>query len=168
MTSVSGTSYSNTRPRRFAPWRPRAGSKALLDQVIEVLVEASNYLPVTARQVFYRLVGAHDYPKSEAKYPKSMSSNQPGGVSRVACRDQPDRADRTIHGWGAAFRSPLGRRLRRYGLRPSQAPGAAGRRSRSWSCAGYGRRQSSSHRRSPWRRTCQWAGPQGRGRSGCP
>ncbi len=37
-------------------------------QAKEVLVEYEEYLPLTARQIFYRLVGTHGYPKTEAAY----------------------------------------------------------------------------------------------------
>jgi hypothetical protein len=40
----------------------------LVGQVEEVLREARDYLPLTARQVFYRLVAAHGYPKDERAY----------------------------------------------------------------------------------------------------
>jgi hypothetical protein len=33
-----------------------------------VLAEYAEYLPLTLRQIFYRLVGAHDYPKTELAY----------------------------------------------------------------------------------------------------
>jgi hypothetical protein len=36
--------------------------------VHDVLVEYNAHLPLTIRQIFYRLVGAHDYPKTEAAY----------------------------------------------------------------------------------------------------
>jgi len=41
---------------------------ALLDQVQAVLDEYQDHLPLTNRQVFYRLVGAFDYPKTESAY----------------------------------------------------------------------------------------------------
>jgi hypothetical protein len=48
-----------TRVRGLAPWRPITKSRALLDAVNAILVEYSDYLPLTVRQLFYRLVGAH-------------------------------------------------------------------------------------------------------------
>ena len=41
---------------------------ALLDQVRGVLNEYEDYLPLTIRQIFYRLVGAHEYEKTERAY----------------------------------------------------------------------------------------------------
>jgi len=59
---------SRTRPRGFVDWQPDANSKLLLEDVNAVLAEYANYLPLTIRQIFYRLVGAHDYPKTENDY----------------------------------------------------------------------------------------------------
>jgi hypothetical protein len=66
--AVSGRAYKRTRVRGFAEWSPRAASRVLVDQVLAILEEYRDYLPMTARQVFYRLVGAHDYPKDERAY----------------------------------------------------------------------------------------------------
>jgi hypothetical protein len=59
-----------TRPRGFVPWTPQSHTLALLDQVDDVLEEYRSHLPLTVRQVFYRLVGAHGYPKTEQDYKK--------------------------------------------------------------------------------------------------
>ena len=56
------------RARGLAPWQPRAKSLALLDQVNAVLDEYRDHLPLTIRQIFYRLVGAHGYDKTEQAY----------------------------------------------------------------------------------------------------
>jgi hypothetical protein len=56
------------RPRGFIDWKPRAASQKLLHQIDTVLAEYVDHLPLTARQVFYRLVGAYDYPKLERDY----------------------------------------------------------------------------------------------------
>ena len=44
------------RPRGFAPWNPRSESLALVRDVQTVLDEYREYLPLTIRQAFYRLV----------------------------------------------------------------------------------------------------------------
>jgi hypothetical protein len=54
--------------RGFAPWSPQAATLELLEQVRAVLDEYENYLPLTIRQIFYRLVGAHNYDKTEQAY----------------------------------------------------------------------------------------------------
>jgi hypothetical protein len=57
-----------TRVRGLAEWRPHPRTVALLDQVRTILAEYAEHLPLTLRQVFYRLVGAHDYDKTEQAY----------------------------------------------------------------------------------------------------
>ena len=57
-----------TRPRGFAPWNPQGKSLALLAQIETVLDEYEAYLPLTIRQVFYRLVGQFEYDKTERAY----------------------------------------------------------------------------------------------------
>jgi hypothetical protein len=57
-----------TRPKGYAAWTPREHTLALIGQVREILRGQTAYLPLTARQVFYRLVGAYGYPKDENAY----------------------------------------------------------------------------------------------------
>jgi hypothetical protein len=57
-----------TRPKGYAAWRPQKKTMMVLEQVGEILEEYRDQLPLTARQIFYRLVGAHDYPKTEQAY----------------------------------------------------------------------------------------------------
>jgi hypothetical protein len=56
---LGGARRTHTRPRGFADWSPRPDTMALLDTVRSVLDEYADYLPLTVRQIFYRLVGAH-------------------------------------------------------------------------------------------------------------
>jgi hypothetical protein len=56
------------RERGLAPWSPQKRTWALIEQVRKVLVEYRDYLPLTLRQIFYRLVGAHAYAKEETAY----------------------------------------------------------------------------------------------------
>jgi hypothetical protein len=56
------------RPRGLASWSPQKKTLDLVQQVRVVLAEYAAYLPLTIRQIFYRLVGAHDYPKTEQAY----------------------------------------------------------------------------------------------------
>jgi hypothetical protein len=65
---LGGARRRRTRVRGFAPWRPHDETLQLLELVRAVLVEYAEYLPLTLRQVFYRLVGAHGYAKSEQAY----------------------------------------------------------------------------------------------------
>lgn len=66
--TVTGRTYTSTRVRGFAPWSPRQDTLDLLDLVNGVLDEYRAQLPLTARQIFYRLVGAHGYEKTEKGY----------------------------------------------------------------------------------------------------
>lgn len=66
--TVTGRTYTRTRPRGFADWTPQAKTAVLLDQVQAVLVEYRAHLPLSLRQVFYRLVGRHGYDKTERAY----------------------------------------------------------------------------------------------------
>ncbi len=59
---------SRKRPKGYAPWNPRSETRRVLQQVGRVLEEYRDYLPMTNRQIFYRLVGAFGYPKTERGY----------------------------------------------------------------------------------------------------
>lgn len=57
-----------TRPRGFTQWRPRGVSLDRLEAVKQVLIEYQEHLPLTCRQIFYRLVGLEVLDKSEKQY----------------------------------------------------------------------------------------------------
>ena len=62
----SGRSH---RPRGYLDnYPPQPKTIALLDDVEAVLQEYREHWPLTVRQVFYRLIGAFGYPKTEASY----------------------------------------------------------------------------------------------------
>jgi hypothetical protein len=65
---LGGAERKKVRVRGFAPWSPKAATLELLEQVRAVLREYEDYLPLTIRQIFYRLVGAHEYDKTEQAY----------------------------------------------------------------------------------------------------
>ena len=52
----------------YQPWTPDRTTEQILAQVNAVLEEYAAHLPLTIRQIFYRLVGAHGYPKLEKDY----------------------------------------------------------------------------------------------------
>src|SRR5262249_46130724 len=55
------------RPRGFVhDWQPRQRSLILLQQVEAIIAEYA--MPLTIRQIFYRLVGRHGYDKTEQAY----------------------------------------------------------------------------------------------------
>jgi hypothetical protein len=57
------------RPRGYiANYRPQAKTRALLADMQDVLEEYRAYWPLTDRQIYYRLVGVYDYPKTELCY----------------------------------------------------------------------------------------------------
>lgn len=58
-----------SRPRGYIEqYNPQAKTRELLAQAQAVLDEYRQYWPLTCRQIFYRLVGAHGYDKTEAAY----------------------------------------------------------------------------------------------------
>ena len=65
---LGGARRRRTRVRGFAPWRPAPDTLALLDLIRAALIEYAAYLPLMLGQVFYWLVGAHGYEKTERAY----------------------------------------------------------------------------------------------------
>jgi hypothetical protein len=79
------------RAKGFAPWNPQKKTKVLLADIDEVLEEYREYLPLTVRQVFYRLV-AKGYPKTETFYKNSVDdfctrARRSGRIDFSAIRD---------------------------------------------------------------------------------
>ena len=60
--------YKMTRPKGYAAWQPQAATLKILKQVEEVLQMYKEHWPLTIRQIFYRLVGAYDYDKTDLAY----------------------------------------------------------------------------------------------------
>jgi hypothetical protein len=57
-----------TRARGLATWSPQRETLEVLEQVNTVLAEYREHLPLTIRQIFYRLVGTRGYDKTEKAY----------------------------------------------------------------------------------------------------
>lgn len=57
-----------SRPKGYADWNPRAETLAVVHDVQRVLEEYRDHLPLTVRQIFYRLVGQYGYDKTEKAY----------------------------------------------------------------------------------------------------
>lgn len=109
------------RPRGFIEWNPQAKTRALIEQVQGVLEEYRNHLPLTLRQVFYRLVGAHGYSKTEKAYDRLCEHMNLARRARLipfsAIRDDgfrsarwlgysgPDAAKRAIRGTAEGYRT---------------------------------------------------------------
>jgi hypothetical protein len=77
-----------TRPRGFIErWNPRLETRALLEQVKGVLAEYLEQLPLTLRQIFYRLVGAYGYEKTEQAYERlGETLNKARRARVIGCR----------------------------------------------------------------------------------
>lgn len=57
------------RPKGYIyDWNPQQKTIVLLGQIQGILESYSAHLPMTARQIFYRLVGVYDYDKTEQAY----------------------------------------------------------------------------------------------------
>src|SRR5262249_31642723 len=95
MDSISelfgGAERTRTRPRGFASWSPRQETLELLARLNAVLGEYQDHLPLTLRQIFYRLVGAHGYEKTEQAYARLrehlVRARRPRLVPMEAIRD---------------------------------------------------------------------------------
>lgn len=62
------------RPKGYADWNPRPETLALVENVNSVLQEYRAHLPLTVRQIFYRLVGAYGYEKTEKAYQRLIEA----------------------------------------------------------------------------------------------
>jgi hypothetical protein len=78
------------RVKGFASWKPQRRTEPLLLDIGEVLSEYRKYLPLTVRQVFYRLV-SKGYPKSEGFYDsvqdKCNRARRSGRIPFTSIRD---------------------------------------------------------------------------------
>lgn len=65
---MTGRQLKTTRARGFIEWQPRQDTMTLIDAVRGVLDEYRAVLPLTIRQIFYRLVAEQGYDKTELAY----------------------------------------------------------------------------------------------------
>jgi hypothetical protein len=95
-------SYTNTRARGYIDWNPTQETLRTLATIQQVLAEYADYLPMTARQIFYRLVGRNAVPKTEQAYARLLSILTKARRGRLiefsAIRDDGTVADR-YSGW---------------------------------------------------------------------
>lgn len=68
MSKVTASCKTGRARGYINDYRPQAKTRELLDQAQAVLTEYATYWPLTCRQIFYRMVGAHGYDKTEAAY----------------------------------------------------------------------------------------------------
>lgn len=64
---------ATNRPRGFSAWKPQDETALLLWQVQHVLADYQAELPLTARQIFYRLVSTTGYDKTELAYKRLLN-----------------------------------------------------------------------------------------------
>lgn len=125
---LGGAERGKTRVRGFAPWQPRAETRVLLAMIGTVLEEYAAYLPLTIRQVFYRLVGAHAFPKTEQAYDRLCEAinraRRAGLIAMDAIRDDGGRWERP-QVWDSAI--DLLNHIRSYHLRLDRTAGQAAR-----------------------------------------
>jgi len=90
------------RPRGFAKWRPQDDAKALLNDVEVVLTAFAAFLPLTVRQIFYRLVATTGFAKTEQAYKRLagilVRARRAGLISWDAIRDDGFHRPGTL-GW---------------------------------------------------------------------
>ena len=67
-TSRTGVSGRDASPPRLRDLESASLDAGPAKHVDDVLAEYADYLPMTVRQIFYRLVGRHGYPKDELAY----------------------------------------------------------------------------------------------------
>ena len=83
---VTGREYKRTRVRGYAPWNPKPATLGLIETVRRIIAEYP--LALTIRQVFYRLVGAHGYEKTERAYNnlgEALNRARRAGGDRLGC-----------------------------------------------------------------------------------
>jgi hypothetical protein len=85
---------------RPCPGRPQWATVALLEKVRSVLSEYAQYLPLTVRQIFYRLFGAHGYDNTEHAYARLGEHLNRAQRARLIAFD-------TVRNDGINFAEPL-------------------------------------------------------------
>ncbi|MCK9251038.1 MAG: hypothetical protein M0P31_18910 [Solirubrobacteraceae bacterium] len=108
-----------SRPRGYADWTPRPETAIVVEQVRGILHEYRDHLPLTVRQVFYRLVGAHDYPKDERAYKRLceyiVRARRGRMIAFDAIRDDGiTHYESDFYGGPADFWDDVGRRAHRH------------------------------------------------------
>jgi hypothetical protein len=98
---VTGSHYPDAHPAANAPWNPAPETRAILDKVLDISAEYR--IALTVRQVFYRLVARHRFPKHEKAYKRLkeyiLSARRAGLIDWEAIRDDGDIVP-SLPGWG--------------------------------------------------------------------
>lgn len=98
--------------RGYADWKPKEETLYWVGKVRGVLDEYRDYLPITLRQIFYRLVAEHGFDKTEQAYNRlgkerrrrrklSRRTSSPGSLRRRSRRNWT---------WGGTRSRSLGRK----------------------------------------------------------
>lgn len=67
--NTAGRENGKRRPKGYVSWQPTAQKvQVRLEQAESVLEEYADYLPLTLRQIFYRMVGSFGYEKTDNGY----------------------------------------------------------------------------------------------------
>jgi hypothetical protein len=94
-----------TRPKGWAEWNPREETLVVVRDVRSILNEYAHYGPMTARQIFYRMVGQYGYDKTEKAYKRLceylVRARRAGLIPFSSIRD-----DGTIQEGGGGWHSP--------------------------------------------------------------
>lgn len=94
---------ASKRPRGFIEnWKPRADTAALVSNVQTILIDNSEILPLTLRQIFYMLVSGYGYDKTEQAYKRLCETmNKARRARAISMQDIRDDGLRrqSPHGW---------------------------------------------------------------------
>ena len=93
------------RPKGYAPWTPKDETMQVVRAVQHVLHEYRDHLPLTVRQIFYRLVGQYGYDKTERAYARLCEYLVRARRAQMIPFEQ-IRDDGTIHTDYLSFNSP--------------------------------------------------------------
>lgn len=99
---IPASRKTHGRPRGYIEnYRPQQKTRVLLDDIAAVLEEYRDHWPLTVRQVFYRLIGAHGHPKDEVFYGKlchhMANARRAGLIKFHAIRDDGVTTVRMTH-----------------------------------------------------------------------
>jgi hypothetical protein len=100
--SLSGREYPHARPKGRAPWRPQRASRELLAKVQEVLDTYADQLPLTQRQVYYRLLGTTVLPKgptAEGRLKNVLNRGRRSGMIPWEALREERTDERDAWGW---------------------------------------------------------------------
>lgn len=91
------------RPKGYIyDWNPQHKTLVLISQVEQVLNDFRAHLPLTARQIFYMLVGRHGYDKTEQAYARLcemlVKARRAGIIDFGDIRDD-GTIENTVHGY---------------------------------------------------------------------